>query len=101
MGMISTLCRFILQFKKTHPRKPERSVIDYEIITIAIPLVFLGTFLGINLAKSIGEVGQNFIFGFAMLTSIRTSYKKAVELSNIENAARESIQTKLLQNIHN
>ena len=45
-----------------------------------MPLVFLGSFVGVIFGKLIGELGQNIVFGFTMFWSIYTSYKKAVEL---------------------
>jgi hypothetical protein len=42
-------------YKKTHPNMKERNMINYEIIRLALPFSFLGTFLGVQLGKIISE----------------------------------------------
>ena len=80
IAMVSTVFRFILQFKMRHPKNLERNIIDYDIISISMPFVFLGSFFGIILGKVIGDVWQNILLEFTLIWAIFTSYKKAVEL---------------------
>ena len=56
-----------------------------------MPLVFLGSFVGVIIGKLIGEDGQVFVFGFVMCWSIFTSYKKANDLSKKEKASEEAL----------
>jgi uncharacterized membrane protein YfcA len=39
---ITTLASFLLNFKKMHPEKPNVVMIDYNLVTIMMPLVLIG-----------------------------------------------------------
>ena len=47
--------RFGLNFKMPHPNKPERYVINYEVVTVILPFVFLGSLIGVQLGPIIGD----------------------------------------------
>ena len=47
--------RFGINFKVPHPNKPERNVINYEVVTVTMPLVFLGSLIGVELGPIIGD----------------------------------------------
>jgi len=89
VAMVSTVFRFILNYRQRHPKNPEKSSIDYEVVTVSIPLVFLGSFAGIILGRAIGELGQNIVFGITMAWSIYTSLVKGFELKDKEDAEIE------------
>jgi hypothetical protein len=46
-ALISAIARFIVNFKQTHPFRPLRKIIDYEVVTLTMPLVYLGTMMGV------------------------------------------------------
>jgi uncharacterized membrane protein YfcA len=46
-ALISAITRFIVNFKQTHPFRPLRKIIDYEVVTLTMPLVYLGTMMGV------------------------------------------------------
>jgi uncharacterized membrane protein YfcA len=54
VAVVATSFRFILNFKQKHPNNPERNCINYEIVQLTMPCVFLGSFLGVMLGKAIG-----------------------------------------------
>ena len=47
--------RFILNFRKTHPNDPERNTINYEMVNITMPGVFLGSYIGVTLKNFMSE----------------------------------------------
>jgi hypothetical protein len=49
LSFISTLIRFGINYKKNHPKKPERNAINYEVVQVTTPFVFLGSFFGVVL----------------------------------------------------
>ena len=55
VAVVATLFRFLLNFKKMHPNDKKRNIINYEMVTVSMPFVFLGSFLGIMLGKIIGS----------------------------------------------
>ena len=56
-GFIAGLTRFILNYKMKHPKKRHRLVIDYELVSLTLPISLMGTLLGIK----IGEIMSPFI----------------------------------------
>lgn len=54
VAVVATVFRFILNFKQKHPNNPERNCINYEIVQLTMPCVFMGSFLGVMLGKAIG-----------------------------------------------
>lgn len=48
-ALISAITRFIVNYKQTHPYRPDRKVIDYEVVALTMPLVYLGTMMGVQI----------------------------------------------------
>lgn len=44
---VSALIRFIINFYSKHPTRKQRLIIDYELVQLTMPLLYLGTFLGV------------------------------------------------------
>ena len=61
-AMCASLLRYVTNFKQRHPAAPDRTTINYEIVEISLSLTFLGTFLGVQLAKVLGEIPRAIIF---------------------------------------
>jgi uncharacterized membrane protein YfcA len=80
VAVVATSFRFILNFKQKHPNNPERNCINYEIVQLTMPCVFMGSFLGVMLGKAIGQLAQICIFGITVAWSIQTTSKKAFQL---------------------
>lgn len=49
VAVCGTLFRFVLNFNQKHPNDPKRCAINYEVIEITMPFVFLGAFFGVML----------------------------------------------------
>jgi len=47
IGVTATLLRFIINFNQKHPKDTKRLIINYEVIDIVLPFLFLGSFLGV------------------------------------------------------
>jgi uncharacterized membrane protein YfcA len=85
VAVCTTCFRFLLNFNQMHPYAPERCAINYEVIEITMPFVFLGSFYGVQLGHIVGETAQVIIFGVSVAWSIKTTSKKACELIAKEN----------------
>jgi len=98
VAVCATVFRFILNFNQRHPKNPERVAINYEIVQLTMPCVFLGSFLGIMLGKAIGPDAQMIIFGITVAWSIQTTTKKAIQLlaKEKEMEGKESSNENLL-----
>lgn len=84
-AMCASLLRYVTNFKQRHPAAPGRTTINYEIVEISLSLTFLGTFLGIQLAKILGEIPRALLFCLTIAWATRTTAKKAVNLVKKEN----------------
>jgi uncharacterized membrane protein YfcA len=76
----ATCFRFLLNFNQMHPYSEERVAINYEVVEITMPFVFLGSFYGVQLGHIVGEMVQVLVFGISVAWSIKTTFKKAREL---------------------
>lgn len=85
VAVIATTFRFIYNFNGKHPRDPKRNLINYEMVSVSMPLVFLGSFLGVMLGNLIGHVAQICVFEVTVLWSIYTTAGKAIKLYKKEN----------------
>jgi len=77
VAVCSTLFRFIWNFNEKHPTRPERCTINYEIVLMVMPAVFLGSFVGAILYGIIDELTKVVMFGCTVAWSIYTTTKKA------------------------
>jgi uncharacterized membrane protein YfcA len=55
VAVFATVFRFIINFNQKHPKNIERNTINYEVISVTMPFVFLGSFLGVIFGKLIGD----------------------------------------------
>ena len=85
VAVCATIFRFIINFKQKHPNNPQRNVINYEVVSITMPFVFLGSFFGVIIGKLIGDLFQTIIFGITVAWSIYTTIKKVKELRKKES----------------
>ena len=46
-GLIAAATRFILNFRQKHPTKKWAVTIDYELVALTMPLLYLGTLAGV------------------------------------------------------
>lgn len=76
VAVCATSFRFLLNFNKKHPNNPDRSCINYEMVSLAMPAVFLGSFFGVLLGQVVGELCQLIIFGVTVAWSIKTTASK-------------------------
>lgn len=88
VAVCATVFRFILNFNQKDPNNEKRSTINYEVVEITMPFVFLGSFYGVQLGHIIGEMAQVWVFGITVAWSIWTTSQKAYKL--IEKERRES-----------
>ena len=81
VAVTATVFRFILNYNQKHPGNPERNSINYEVVMITMPCVFLGSFIGVWLSNNVvGEITKVVIFGLTVSWSIKTTSAKACEL---------------------
>jgi len=54
VAVVATSFRFVLNYNQMHPNNKERNSINYEVVTITMPAVFLGSLIGVQLGQLIG-----------------------------------------------
>ena len=89
VAVFATVFRFILNFKQTHPNDKNRVAINYEVVEITMPFVFLGSFVGVKLGQQFPEWVRVVVFGVTVAWSIQTTLSKALKLRAKEKEAAE------------
>ena len=92
VAVCATCFRFLINFNQQHPNAPKRVAINYEVVEITMPFVFLGSFYGVQLGHMVGEIVQVVIFGLSVTWSIKTTVKKARELIAKERQTSDDYQ---------
>ena len=70
VAVFATVFRFILNFKQAHPNDKNRVAINYEVVEITMPFVFLGSFVGVKLGQQFPEWVRVVVFGVTVAWSI-------------------------------
>lgn len=86
MGLLAALTRFIVNYKQKHPSRPQRLSINYEVIQLTMPMLYLGTLLGVHLHLSEAFVAVT-LEALLVIVSFKT-IQKAVSLRKDENRER-------------
>jgi uncharacterized membrane protein YfcA len=73
VACMATMFRYVYNFKGVHPRDSKRNLINYEMVMVSMPLVFLGSFIGVILGKIIGHEAQLIVFEITVAWSIYTT----------------------------
>lgn len=53
IAVCSTVLRFIINFNQLHPNNPERLTINYDVVVLTLPAVFLGSLIGVKIGLMI------------------------------------------------
>ena len=89
VAVCATVFRFIINFRQMHPTNPNKLSINYEVVMIAMPAVFMGSFIGVY-ANSHSEAWvQVTLFALTVAWSIYTTSKKAIQLRKKEKEQDE------------
>ncbi|CAI2361022.1 unnamed protein product [Moneuplotes crassus] len=80
--------RFTINFKQRHPLKDATSI-DYGVVTCQLPLVMLGTFLGVQLNELLAET-LIFILLFLTFAALTyRSFRKGIDVSKREKREKK------------
>lgn len=90
VAVCSTSLRFILNFNQKHPKDENRLSLDYDVVILTMPSVFLGSMVGVLLGVLIGPTWQMIVFGITVAWSIYTSAKKVFDLLEKEKKTAET-----------
>mmetsp|Transcript_16157 Transcript_16157/g.14088 ORF Transcript_16157/g.14088 Transcript_16157/m.14088 type:complete len:127 (-) Transcript_16157:1258-1638(-) len=85
--------RYLKNFKNKHPLK-DSTAIDYGIVTCMLPLVMLGTFIGVQVNELLPET---LVFGLLFITLIYLTYKAI--LKAFATYKKEKKETEAKKNI--
>jgi cobalamin biosynthesis protein CbiG len=85
-GFISPVIRLILNFKNRHPGRPERLEVDYEIISLTMPIIYLGTLVGVRIGPELSDIEVAISLGLVLLYMSYTSIKKFFSIRKKENS---------------
>jgi len=89
VAVCATFFRFLLNFNQKHPNDKARVAINYEVVEITMPFVFLGSFIGVKLGLFFPEYVRVIVFGVTVAWSIKTTAAKAISLRAKEREAAE------------
>lgn len=72
-----------------HPTNPDKLSLNYDIVKLTMPSVFLGSMIGVKVGGLIGPTWQSVIFGVTVAWSIYTSLKKVFDILEKEKLESE------------
>ncbi|CDW82311.1 UNKNOWN [Stylonychia lemnae] len=103
LGLTCSLFRFIINFREKHPNNPQRLAIDYEIIDLTMPVLYLGTFFGVQIGTKLQEIYLAVIFAILLFFLSYKTAQNAKKLIQAENKTLQSqvdmqFKTKLIEN---
>lgn len=84
LSMFSTIVRFAINYKIKHPNNENKLLVNYDIIQTTMPIVFLGTLIGVQVASVIGPNWQAFSYGVTLSWAIYKTSKKAINIYKSE-----------------
>ena len=88
-GLLASLTRFIVNYKQKHPNpvkaKDGKLSIEYEIIMLTMPLLYLGTLFGVLVGTILNETQLAVSLSFVMFFVTYTTTQKAFKLYKAEN----------------
>ena len=81
---ITTLTRFILNFHRKHPEKPNVSVIDYNILTIMMPTCMAGAQIGAFILITFPDLYIVIALTFTVAALCKETYNRALIITEQE-----------------
>ena len=85
---LTTLARFIMNFKEKHPDKANVVVIDYDLVTIMMPTNLAGAQIGALILVVFPSIIIQIILTLTLLALAIQSVFKAIEITKKENQAK-------------
>ena len=55
-GLLSSITRFLMNVKTKHPNNNKRLVIYYEIVELTMPILYVGTLIGVQIGTMLNEI---------------------------------------------
>lgn len=95
---ITTLTRFILNFHRKHPEKPNVSVIDYNILTIMMPTCMAGAQIGAFLLITFPDLYIIIALTITVAALCKETYNRALIITEQENKKELEAANKLMSN---
>ena len=86
---LTTLARFIMNFKERHPEKNNVVVIDYDLVCIMMPTNLAGAQIGALILVTFPSLIIQIILTITLLFLAIQSVFKAIEITKKENRAKE------------
>ncbi len=78
-ALISAITRFVLNYQLTHPYRPWRKIIDYEVVTVTMPLVYLGTIIGVLIGAQMNSYMLMGLLAIVLMYTFYVTIKKGFE----------------------
>ncbi|CDW72608.1 UNKNOWN [Stylonychia lemnae] len=101
LGFISAMCRFVINFRQKHPNNPRRLAIDYEIIELSMPLLYLGTLFGVQIGTRLTEIQLAIVFAIVLFFVAFKTAEKAYKMIREENKKALALNQNHLSYIDN
>ena len=77
-GFLAALIRFLINFNEKHPNNAQRTTIDYEIVTLSMPMLYLGTLFGVRVGSVMSHDEVLVSLMCVLLYVIVTSFRKGL-----------------------
>jgi uncharacterized membrane protein YfcA len=91
-ALISSVTRFVINFNQVHPYRPWRKIIDYEVVTLTMPMVYLGTMLGVQISAYLSQLLLVLLLEVVLIYTLYKTTKKGIEIWIKENQKRKGHQ---------
>lgn len=77
-ALISSVTRFAINFNQMHPYRPWRKIIDYEVVTITMPLVYLGTMIGVQAGNLMSQLALVILLEIVLIYTLYKTSQKGI-----------------------
>ena len=88
-ALIASSTRFYTNLEGRHPDLPHKLLVDYEVISITLPMLYLGSLYGVMVGIHLTKWFLSIIMAGTMLAATVVTIRKTIELWNKENEAME------------
>eukprot|EP00347_Sterkiella_histriomuscorum_P014430 403360891 len=78
-AMISSVTRFVYNFNQKHPYRPFRMIIDYEIVTLTMPMVYFGSLIGVYAGSLMNQLTLVILLQIVLAFTLYKTFQKALQ----------------------
>ncbi|TNV79501.1 hypothetical protein FGO68_gene11049 [Halteria grandinella] len=88
-ALISSITRFVINYNQPHPYRPWRKIIDYEVVTLTMPMVYLGTMLGVQISAYMSQLLLVLLLQAVLIYTLYKTTQKGIQIWIKENQKKQ------------